>query len=182
MDNNLTRKVSAADPVQIAMLKGLCAGTVNTGIALTLGARIPPLATLAAIGLVGLLGYGISLVLFVLALRNLGTARTGAYFALAPFIGATVSVALLHEPLTNGLLVGAVLMGAGVWLHLTERHEHDHDHSLIEHDHLHTHDEHHQHLHSLHDPEGEPHSHRHRHDDLVHRHPHYPDIHHRHGH
>lgn len=182
MDNNLTRKVSAADPVQIAMLKGLCAGAVNTGIALTLGARIPPMLTLAAIGLIGLLGYGMSLVLFILALRNLGTARTGAYFALAPFIGATVSVALLHEPVTSGLLVAAVLMGAGVWLHLTEHHDHDHGHSLIEHEHLHTHDEHHQHTHSLNDPEGEPHSHRHRHEDLVHRHPHYPDIHHRHGH
>lgn len=182
MDNNLTRKVSAADPVQIAMLKGLCAGTVNASIALAFGAKFPPLPTLTAISLIGLFGYGISLVLFVLALRHLGTARTGAYFAFAPFIGATISVALLNEPVTSGLLVAAVLMGAGLWLHLTEDHDHDHGHAFVEHEHLHTHDEHHQHPHSLNEPHEEPHSHRHQHGDLVHRHPHYPDIHHRHPH
>ncbi len=181
-DNNLTRNVAGADPVQIAMLKGLCAGAVNTGIALALGAKLPAAGTLATIGLIGLLGYGVSLVLFVLALRHLGSARTGAYFALAPFVGALISVLFLHEPMTAGLIIAGLLMAVGVWLHLTEHHEHEHHHEPMEHDHLHTHDEHHQHAHAPGDPPGEPHSHPHRHEELVHRHPHYPDLHHRHGH
>jgi drug/metabolite transporter (DMT)-like permease len=181
-DNNLTRHVSAADPVQIAMLKGLSAGVANTGLALALGATLPPIGRLAAIAAVGFLGYGVSLVLFVLALRHLGTARTGAYFSLAPFLGTTVSILWLQEPFTAGLLVAAALMSAGVWLHLTERHEHEHRHEAEDHEHLHLHDEHHQHAHGPGDPAGEPHSHRHRHEPLTHRHPHYPDVHHRHGH
>jgi drug/metabolite transporter (DMT)-like permease len=88
IDNNLTQKVSAADPVQIAQLKGLVAGVVNTGLAVSLGARLPPPLPVAGALFVGFLGYGLSLVCFVLALRLLGTARTGAYFSLAPFIGA----------------------------------------------------------------------------------------------
>ena len=181
-DNNLTRNVSAADPMQIAMLKGLCAGTVNTGVALAFGAKLPPVGTLAAIGLIGLFGYGVSLALFVLALRHLGTARTGAYFALAPFVGALISVLLLREPMTAGLVIAGLLMAAGVWFHLTERHEHEHHHEALEHEHRHTHDEHHQHAHAASDPPGEPHSHLHRHEPLAHSHPHYPDLHHRHGH
>ena len=181
-DNNLTRHVSGADPVQIAMLKGLSAGAVNTGLAISLGATLPPMSRLAAIAVVGFLGYGVSLVLFVLALRSLGTARTGAYFSLAPFLGATVSILWLHDALTAGCVVAAALMAAGVWLHLTERHEHEHTHAATEHEHLHHHDAHHQHLHGPDDPAGEPHSHRHRHAPLTHEHPHYPDLHHRHDH
>ena len=181
-DNNLTRNVSAADPVQIAMLKGLCAGAVNTALALAFGAKLPPIGTLAAIGVIGLFGYGVSLVLFVLALRHLGTARTGAYFALAPFLGALISVLVLDERMTTGFVIAGLLMTAGVWLHLTERHEHDHRHEPLEHEHLHTHDEHHRHAHTPDDPPGEPHSHPHRHEEVTHCHPHYPDLHHRHGH
>ncbi len=181
-DNNLTRKVSASDPVQIAMLKGLCAGTVNTSLALLLGASLPAGGTLAAAGIIGLLGYGVSLTFFVLALRHLGSARTGAYFSIAPFVGAALSVALFGETFSMGIIVAAVLMGGGVWLHLTERHEHGHRHEAMEHEHRHTHDEHHQHSHALSDPPGEPHTHRHRHEPMMHSHPHYPDLHHRHPH
>lgn len=182
IDNNFTRKVSAGDPVQIAMLKGLMAGTVNTVLALALGADLPALFALAATGLVGLLGYGVSLTLFVLALRHIGTARTGAYFSIAPFVGAAISVLFLSDKLTIGFGLATVLMALGVWLHLTERHEHEHRHEPLEHEHLHSHDEHHQHSHKPADPSGEPHSHPHRHEPLIHSHPHYPDIHHRHGH
>ena len=182
LDNNLTRKVSAADPVQIAMLKGLCAGSVNVALGLLLGAKFPAMGTLLASTVIGLLGYGVSLTFFVLALRHLGTARTGAYFSLAPFVGALVSIALLGESFSTGLLVAAGLMGCGVWLHLTEKHEHEHPHDAMEHDHLHTHDEHHQHQHSGDEPAGEPHSHPHRHEPTTHSHPHYPDLHHRHEH
>jgi hypothetical protein len=163
-------------------LKGLCAGTVNTSLALLLGASLPAGGTLAAAGIIGLLGYGVSLTFFVLALRHLGSARTGAYFSIAPFVGAALSVALFGETFSMGIIVAAVLMGGGVWLHLTERHEHGHRHEAMEHEHRHTHDEHHQHSHALSDPPGEPHTHRHRHEPMMHSHPHYPDLHHRHPH
>ncbi len=182
VDNNLTRHVSAADPTQVAMLKGLCAGVVNTALALSFGAALPPPGRLVAIGVIGFLGYGVSLVLFVLALRHLGAARTSAYFSLAPFLGAAVSMFWLGEPLSAGFIVGAALMSAGVWLHLSERHEHPHTHEAVEHEHLHRHDVHHRHAHGPNDPEGELHSHWHRHEPLTHRHPHYPDVHHRHDH
>ncbi len=182
VDNNLTRKVSAVDPVQIAMLKGLVAGSVTTVLGLLLGAKMPGAPVLLAVGVIGLSGYGLSLTLFVLALRHLGTARTGAYFCIAPFVGAALSMLFLGESLTLGFGFAAMLMAAGVWLHLTERHERQHRHEPTEHDHLHSHDAHHQHAHAATAPAGEPHTHLHRHEPLVHVHPHYPDIHHRHGH
>jgi drug/metabolite transporter (DMT)-like permease len=182
IDNNLTRKLSSADPLQIAMLKGLFAGAVNLGLALAQGAHLPASGTILAAGLVGFLGYGISLALFVLALRLLGAARTGAYFSLAPFIGALLSLPLFGEAPSLKLLAAGGLMAAGLWLHLTERHEHEHAHEEIEHEHRHIHDAHHLHDHALDTSPGEPHSHRHRHARLIHRHPHYPDMHHRHRH
>jgi drug/metabolite transporter (DMT)-like permease len=182
IDNNLTRKLSSADPVQVAMLKGLVAGSVNLVLAMILGAKFPSAATVLIVGVVGFFGYGVSLVLFVLGLRYLGTARTGAYFSLAPFVGAGLSVLLLGDPISPMLSIAGCLMGVGLWLHLAERHEHEHSHDLLEHEHLHTHDEHHHHEHGPNVPPGEPHAHRHRHVALVHRHAHYPDLHHRHDH
>ncbi|WP_293677397.1 DMT family transporter [uncultured Phenylobacterium sp.] len=182
VDNNLTRKISASDPVQIAMVKGLVAGVVNLVVALSAGARLPDPGLLAGAGLVGFLGYGVSLVLFVLALRFLGTARTGAYFSAAPFIGALLALLLFPEPVTWRLAAAAVLMAVGLYLHLVERHDHAHEHSPLAHEHPHRHDAHHQHVHGPGDPSGEPHTHRHRHGRLRHAHPHYPDLHHRHDH
>jgi drug/metabolite transporter (DMT)-like permease len=182
IDNNLTRRVSAGDPVQIAAIKGLVAGTVNFTIALAMGAHVPAFLTVTMAALLGFFGYGVSLTLFVLALRHIGTARTGAYFSLAPFVGALISVLILRDSLTVQFLIAAVLMGIGVWLHLTERHAHEHQHEGIEHDHRHVHDEHHQHEHDEGIPLDEPHSHPHRHERMVHSHHHYPDIHHRHAH
>ena len=182
IDNNLTRKVSASDPLQIAAMKGLVAGGVNIGIALSLGASIPNPTTVGLAALLGLLSYGVSLILFVLALRDLGAGRTSAYFSTAPFVGALIGVLLLGEPVTGRLGVAAGLMMIGVWLHVSERHEHEHVHELLEHEHRHEHDAHHRHGHDSSAPPGEPHSHRHVHERLLHSHPHYPDIHHRHGH
>lgn len=182
IDNNLTRKLSSADPVQIAMIKGLIAGGTNLVLAIGHGGISANGAVIAAAMAVGFLGYGVSLVLFVLGLRHLGAARTGAYFSLAPFIGSALAVAMLAEPLTVRLLAAGVLMATGLWLHLAERHAHAHAHEPLEHEHRHVHDEHHRHLHAATDPLGEQHSHWHRHERLVHRHPHYPDLHHRHGH
>jgi len=182
VDNNLTQKISASDPVQISMLKGLVAGATNSAIALGLGARWPSASVVAAAAVVGLLGYGMSLVLYVRALRELGTARTGAYFSLAPFIGAVLSILLWREPVTLAFVAAGALMGLGIWLHLTERHTHGHAHQALDHTHAHVHDVHHRHAHGPGDPPGDPHTRPHRHEALTHRHPHYPDIHHRHSH
>jgi drug/metabolite transporter (DMT)-like permease len=183
IDNNLTRKLSSADPVQIAMIKGLVAGTVNLMLTLLLGgSELPSFGVVAASGVLGFLGYGVSLVLFVLALRYLGSARTGAYFSTAPFVGALTAVLLFAEPISLRLLVAGGLMAVGLYLHLVEVHDHEHVHEPMEHEHLHVHDEHHQHSHSPEDPAGEPHSHWHRHERLRHKHRHFPDLHHRHDH
>ncbi len=182
IDNNLTRRVSASDALFIAGTKGLVAGTVNTGLALALGARLPAWPAASAAMGVGFIGYGLSLVLFVVALRGLGSARTGAYFSTAPFIGAAVSILLLNEPVLTAFWLASGLMGLGVWLHLTERHAHEHTHEPMEHTHSHVHDLHHQHEHDFQWDGWEPHSHLHRHPAMTHKHPHYPDIHHRHEH
>jgi hypothetical protein len=136
IDNNLTRELSSSDPVQIAMFKGLVAGAMNLTLALWQGALLPSVGTIAAVGVVGFLGYGVSLSLFVLGLRHLGTARTGAYFSLAPFVGALLAIAMLHEPLSVQLIIAGGLMGLGLWLHLAEEHEHEHVHEPIEHEHV----------------------------------------------
>ncbi len=182
IDNNVTRSLSRADPMQIAAVKGLVAGTANLALALVIHATVPAALAVLAAMVTGFLSYGVSLVLFVLGLRNLGTARTAAYFSTAPFIGAVLSLGLFSEPLTPRLGVAGVLMGIGLYLHLREQHVHVHTHQEMEHEHRHVHDEHHQHLHSPGDPPGEPHSHRHRHQPLSHSHAHFPDLHHRHGH
>jgi drug/metabolite transporter (DMT)-like permease len=182
IDNNLTRKLSAADPVTIAQVKGLVAGVVNVALAFALGAAWPSGPGMLAAMIVGFLGYGVSLVFFTLGLRHLGAARTGAYFATAPFIGAVLAVAMLGEPVTVQLTGAVLLMALGVGLHLTERHSHRHTHMATEHEHLHTHDEHHQYAHGPADPADAPHTHRHVHARQTHEHPHYPDIHHGHRH
>ncbi len=181
VDNNLTRMVSLTDATWIASVKGLVSGIVNLGLAFSLGASMPALPNLAGAMMVGLLAYGVSLALFVVGLRHLGTARTGAYFSVAPFFGALLAV-LMGEPITIPLLMAGALMALGTWLHLTERHEHGHVHEPMEHSHEHFHDEHHLHAHDYPVTPGTKHSHRHRHEPLIHTHPHFPDAHHRHSH
>ncbi len=182
IDNNFTRRAAELDATWVASTKGLVAGFVNLTLALLAGGSFPP-PTLAAFAMAtGLVTYGISLVLFVLALRKVGTARTGAYFSTAPFVGALLAV-LMGEPADIRLLAAALLMGVGVWLHLTERHDHEHTHEPLEHSHAHSHDDHHRHAHDSTVPGGnQPHVHTHRHEPLRHKHPHYPDAHHLHRH
>ena len=182
IDNNLTQKVSATDPMLVASIKGLAAGLVNTTLGFVLQPALPRPAVLLAAAVVGFAGYGLSLTLFVVALRRLGTARTGAYFSLAPFIGTAASLAILGDSVTPGLLVAGALMGVGAWLHLSERHEHEHSHEPLAHSHVHHHDEHHQHDHEPGIDTAGPHAHWHVHAPMRHKHPHYPDIHHRHSH
>jgi drug/metabolite transporter (DMT)-like permease len=182
VDNNLTRKVALSDPAQIAMLKGLVAGAVNLAGGLLAGGSIPDVASIGYAAALGFFGYGLSLVLFVLALRELGTARTGAYYSTAPFVGAVISLIIFNDPPTLAFILAALLMGIGVWLHLTENHEHEHEHEPLTHTHWHVHDEHHLHEHGPDDPAGEPHAHKHDHTRLRHVHGHFPDAHHEHRH
>lgn len=182
VDSNLTRKISASDPSQIAMIKGLAAGVVNLALAFAVGVAWPPAWAVAAACVLGFFGYGVSLTVYIAALRALGTARTAAYYSVSPFIGAVLAVLALGEPLTLTLVAAGALMAIGLYLHLAERHEHEHTHEPFSHAHHHFHDLHHRHRHAPDDPPGEPHTHVHVHPQLVHRHPHYPDLHHRHSH
>ncbi len=180
LDNNFTRKVSLVDASWVACVKGLAAGTTNLLLAFMLGAGLPAASKLSAAMGVGLLAYGVSLALFVVALRHLGASRAGAYFSTAPFVGAVFSVLFFSEPVTWQLLVAAGLMALGIWLHLSENHAHMHRHEVLEHDHMHSPDEHHLHDHPS--SSAGPHSHLHRHKPMTHGHAHYPDAHHRHPH
>ncbi len=185
IDNNLTRKVSLSDASWIAMVKGLAAGATNLVLALMLGATWPSMPVVLAAAAVGFASYGASLALFVVGLRELGTARTGAYFSVAPFFGAVLAILLLGEPVSAALLLAGALMALGVALHLSERHEHRHVHEPMTHSHEHAHgtgDPHHDHVHQPPVAPGTRHSHEHRHEAMEHSHPHFPDAHHRHGH
>jgi drug/metabolite transporter (DMT)-like permease len=182
LDNNLTRKVSLADPLQIVALKGLVAGPINLILGFGAGGTVPDPVPMVVALIVGFVCYGLSLVLFVVSLRHLGTARVAAYFSTAPFFGATAAVVALSEPMSGQLVIAGAFMALGVWLHLTEHHEHEHIHEPLAHAHPHIHDENHQHVHEKNDPPGEPHSHRHVHAWLKHSHQHMPDLHHRHRH
>jgi drug/metabolite transporter (DMT)-like permease len=181
IDNNLSQRLSLLDPVAVTRVKTLVAGGVNIGVALAMGDRLPPAASLAGALATGFLGYGVSIVLHLVALRHVGTARQAAYLATAPFIGAVAAVPILGERLTWKEVGAGLVMAAGVVVLIRARHGHRHMHDAVEHDHAHVHDEHHDHGHV----EGvlpEPHSHPHRHESMVHDHPHQPDPHHRHRH
>ncbi len=181
IDNNLTRQLSDKDPMAIAAWKGLLGGSVGLLLAIATGAKMPSASVVAQSLALGAVGYGVSLVLFIRALRHLGTARTGALFATAPFVGAIAALPILGESIGAATLAGAAIMAVGVALLLGEQHDHEHEHLSIDHQHLHVHDEHHQHEHD--GGEGAaPHSHRHRHVALRHTHPHLPDLHHQHRH
>ncbi|MGE5616480.1 MAG: EamA family transporter, partial [Bacillota bacterium] len=173
---------SLSDATYIAMVKGLVSGTVNVGLAIAIGASFPPGMASGAALVLGFFSYGLSLALFIVGLRHLGTARTGAYFSIAPFVGAAIAIVALREPVTSQLMLAAILMALGVWLHVSERHEHSHVHEPVEHSHEHVHDAHHQHQHDEAVAAGVPHTHWHRHVRLEHSHAHFPDAHHRHSH
>jgi len=181
VDNNLTRKVALIDASWLAAVKGLVAGPVNLTLAFIVGATLPPALSIGGAMVVGFFAYGVSLVLFIVGIRHVGTARAGAYYAVAPFFGAVVGVAS-GDQISWALVVAATLMAAGVWLHLTERHEHSHRHALVSHLHGHRHDAHHDHEHAAAVEAGTEHSHLHTHQPIAHAHQHYPDSHHRHPH
>jgi len=181
IDNNLTRNISDKDPIQIARIKGLVAGSISLLLALTLGMEISLDFSIAFALLLGALSYGISLVFFIKALEGLGSSRTGAFFSFAPFIGAIASLIILREWIGWVMFPASGFMILGVWLIISERHSHPHLHKATTHTHSHNHTD----MHHLHEHSGtfsEPHSHEHTHPELSHIHVHWPDTHHRHGH
>ncbi len=181
LDNNLTRNISDKDPVLIAAIKGFVAGGVALGLAAAVGERTPLGLPAASALVVGAVCYGFSLVLFIGSLRRLGAFRTGAFFSLAPFVGAAVALPVLGEPVRWTLGPAAALMALGVTLMAGEKHAHPHKHGPLRHVHSHVHDDlHHAHAHS--ENPGEPHSHDHDHPGTEHTHGHWPDVHHRHAH
>lgn len=180
VDNTLSQRLSIRDPVAVALAKSLPAGAFNVALGVALGERLPSAAHAGAALVTGAIGYGASIVLFLLAVRAVGAARQAAYFSTAPFIGATVAVPLLREHPPAAHLAAGALMAIGTVVIVRSRHAHPHLHESVEHEHAHVHDDHHPHLHE--GPVAEPHSHVHRHAPLHHDHPHLPDVHHRHGH
>lgn len=184
IDNVATRPLALRDPRQIAAVKGVIAGSANVAIGLATGGRLPSAPRIGAAMVVGFLGYGLSLVLYIRAMRSLGTARTGAYYAAAPFVGAAIALVWLREPVGRFFVPAVVLMTIGLAVHLRERHDHDHTHVPSTHAHRHGHaDEHHDHVVSP-DATGESDDHagEHVHEAISHNHGHTPDEHHLHDH
>jgi drug/metabolite transporter (DMT)-like permease len=180
-DNNLTRQISDKDPAQIARIKGLVAGTFSTAAAFLLGQGFRPGFPIAYALLVGALCFGLSLILFIVALKGLGAFRTGAFFSVGPFIGALASIVILKDPVRWTMAAAGLLMVVGVSIVVAEKHSHAHRHERTIHSHSHGHGN----LHHLHPHAGhvrEPHTHEHVHEEVDHIHGHWPDVHHRHGH
>lgn len=181
VDNTLSRGLAERDPSQVVMAKATLGAAATAALAVSTGEPWPSLS--AALGLlaVGATGYGLSLRFYLLAQRAFGAARTGSVFAFAPFIGAAVAFGFGDRSAGWLMLLGGVLMLAGVVLHLAERHGHEHTHEVLEHEHAHRHDDgHHSHVHFV-MPKGS-HSHKHTHEPMTHAHPHAPDVHHQHVH
>jgi drug/metabolite transporter (DMT)-like permease len=180
VDNAMSQRLAVRDPVAVARAKTLAAGAINVALGLALHEEVPSAGHVIAALMTGSIGYGLSIVLHLLAVRSVGAARQAAFFGTAPFIGALLAVPLLGEHLPLAHVGAGVLMALGIAVVVRARHGHAHAHEALEHEHAHVHDEHHAHPHREHVTES--HSHPHQHAPLVHDHPHLPDLHHRHGH
>jgi drug/metabolite transporter (DMT)-like permease len=183
VDNNLTRELEDLSPVLLACLKGWCAGLFNLLLALVLFRSLAAPFQVAGALAIGALSYGASLVLFIQALREIGSARTSTWFASGPFLGTLLAVVVLGERPPMVFWAGVVVMLLGMFFLYGERHRHLHRHEQLAHSHPHSHDEHHRHSHPATEIESAGvHDHFHEHEVLEHSHVHWPDIHHRHGH
>jgi drug/metabolite transporter (DMT)-like permease len=183
LENNLTRNISAKDPLTIVLIKGISAGTFSCVLALILGNPLPPALPILGAMVLGSLSYGLSIVLYIRAMRNLGAARTSAIFGTAPLAGVILSFVLFRETLTGLFIAAMLLMIFAMALLITEKHAHKHLHEAVVHDHRHRHDDgHHTHDHPGMVDRSFTHSHMHEHAAVEHEHPHLPDIHHRHAH
>lgn len=180
-ENNCTRMMSLKDPMQIVVIKGFGSGAGSLLIAFLTKEIAFDLWYILLAMVLGFFAYGLSIFFYVTAQRELGAARTSAYYAVAPFIGVGLSFIMYNEPVTLNFVIGTVLMLFGTYYAAVERHNHTHTHEVMEHEHRHNHsDGHHNHTHE--NFKGGEHSHMHTHDKLIHSHVHYPDMHHMHSH
>lgn len=184
IDNNFTRNISAKNPFTIVIIKGLGAGSFSLLLGCMIHSPFPNIITIIKAMILGCFSYGVSLVLFVLAMRSLGSARTSTFFGTAPFIGAILSFVLFRESLGIMFVISLPIMIIGTVLLFKEDHVHKHKHEHIIHEHRHNHlDSHHEHSHMQGEiPKDGYHSHKHEHKEMEHEHSHTPDIHHRHSH
>ncbi len=182
LDNNLTALVSGFTPAQTTFVKGVIAGAVNLGIGLVTERPLPGVAPVLIALLIGTLSYGASIQLYITGAQHLGASRSQLLFSTSPFLGMVLAWTAFREPVQALQLIAAVVMGAGLYLMLTARHEHEHAHEAMSHTHSHRHDDgHHTHVHpGL--PAWVRHTHPHDHEPITHTHPHVPDLHHRHKH
>ena len=175
LENNCTRKISDKSAYEIVVLKGIFSGLGSLAIALFCGEAIPALRYIAGAMLLGFVAYGLSIFMYVQAQNTLGAAKTSAYYAVNPFIGALLSFALLREPLSRLYLAALAVMALGSALvvadTLARRHSHVHTHTFT-HTHggvTHTHSITHAHDHN-HYMSDDVHGHRHSLAELEHQH------------
>jgi len=183
LENCCTKSLSAKDPLQVTCVKGFGTAVVAGVIALaTDGLPAASPGFLAGSLAVGSVSYGASIALYIAAQRTLGAARTGNYYAVAPFVGVALSWIAYGISPDPVFFAALVLMVTGTWLTLSEHHEHEHVHQQVTHEHVHDHlDGHHTHDHPGFDPSLK-HSHVHTHEPMKNSHEHTPDLHHAHGH
>ena len=181
IDNTLTRPLADRDLLPVIAAKATLGATLTGTIAIARGESLPAAWAIAALLACGATGYGVSLRLYLLAQRRIGAARTGSVFALAPFVGAALALALGEGTASVWTALAAGCFGVGVYLHVTEHHAHAHVHAPLAHEHAHRHDDgHHGHTHQP--PVLGEHTHSHDHTTLAHTHEHAPDLHHDHSH
>ena len=167
LENNCTRSISEKSTYQIVTLKGLCSGTGSCVVALLLGETLPDARFLALTMLLGFVAYGLSIFTFIRAQRDLGAAKTSAYYAVAPFIGAFLAFVVNGETLTWRYLIALWFMIAGTMFVVADTmvkyHAHSHIHTITHtHDgvtHTHTYEHTHTHKHFV---DAEKHTHHHR--------------------
>lgn len=181
LDNTLSRALAVQRPLTVVAVKGTLGALLTGGLAHAFGEARPDWRGALVLFACGASGYGLSLRSYLRAQRLIGAARTASIFAVAPFIGAALGLALGDRVHIASTALAGSFFGLGLWLHLTEGHRHLHRHEAVDHEHPHRHDDgHHDHQH---DPPffGE-HSHPHHHDAVEHEHEHTPDLHHEHVH
>ncbi len=180
-ENNCTRRLSIKDPVQIVIIKGIGSGLGALSISLLIGQYSRHIPSLLSAMLLGFIAYGLSIYFYIKAQRELGAARTSAYYATAPFIGVVISWIIFKEGITVQFLIALAIMLLGSYFAVSEVHYHPHIHEGVTHEHTHSHAEgHHTHIHDQ-EVIGE-HSHVHTHEPIRHNHAHTPDTHHNHVH
>lgn len=180
-ENNCTRMLSLKDPLQIVVVKGFGSGFGSLIIALVLKQHSTNLLYIAMALLLGFVAYGLSIYFYIMAQRELGAARTSAYYAIAPFIGVLLSIIIFSQQITISFIIALVIMIIAAFFAGVEHHKHIHIHEEITHEHRHNHiDNHHNHVHEYR-IESE-HSHVHTHEKAEHIHKHTPDMHHAHPH